>query len=304
MLVTVKKTAADLDAWTTSEWGFVTAFMRFDGEPIQLEGYQQEFLRDRSRFRWTTKARQTGYSTVFALEALARCHLHEAHTAIFVSYNQSDATEKIMVARQLYEEMPAAIKKRLVVDAKTELAFESNGQRRRISRIISVPSKPPRGKRGSVYLDELAHYVDARAVYAGSTALILRTGGQLSAASTPLGRQGIFWEVATEELRSYPHHSRQEVPWWASRFFSTDVERALREAPAMDTAERVEAFGRPPIVEQFDSLELGEFQQEFEASFLSESFAYFPYELVLTCTNDELVLASSFSQISAWMLSA
>lgn len=295
--IITRRTEEELRAWTATEWGFIAGFMRWDGEPLRLENYQRDFLRDRSRFRWAVKARQTGFSFVFALEALARCHLVEGHTAIFVSYNQSDAMEKILVARQLYEELPTALQKRLVTDTKTELAFESNGRGKRISRIISVPSKPPRGKRGSVYLDELAHYLDGRAVYTGSTALILRSGGQLSAASTPLGRRGVFWEIAEEELRRYPHHSRQAVPWYACRFFTTDVNRAEREAPAMDTESRVRAFGTDAIIEQFDSLELGDFQQEFECAWLAEGMSYFPYELILPCTDDQLSVRSDIADI-------
>ncbi len=293
----VKRTEQDLSAWTCSEWGFVSGFMRWDGEPVRLERYQLQFLKDRSRFRWATKSRQVGFSLAFALEALARCHLRDAHTALFVSYNQSDATEKIMVARQLYDELPTALQKRLVTDTKTELAFESNARGKRVSRIISVPSKPPRGKRGCVYLDELAHVLDGRAVYTGATALILRSGGQLTGASTPLGQRGIFYEIASEEFRRYPHHSRMVVPWYACRFFCTDVAKAMAEAPRMETEERVRAFGSPDIIEQFDSLELGEFQQEFEAAFISEALAYFPYDLVLPCTDDRLALPHEFDDI-------
>ena len=153
----VKLTEQDLDAWARTEWGFVTAYMRWDGEPVQLEGYQAAFLRDRSRFRWSTKGRQCGFSWLFALESLARAHLRPGANSLLISYNMSDATEKIMVARQLYDELPSAVQKRLVTDTKTELAFESNARGKQVSRIISVPSKPPRGKKGSVYLDELAH---------------------------------------------------------------------------------------------------------------------------------------------------
>ncbi len=294
----VRRTEQELAEWIGTEWGFISGFMRWDGEPVRLESYQRDFLRDRSRFRWAVKSRQVGFSFVFALEALARCHLHDGHTVLFVSYNQSDATEKIMVARQLFDELPSALQKRLVTDTKTELAFESNAKGKRVSRIISVPSKPPRGKRGSVYLDELAHYLDGRSVYTGSTALILRSGGQLTGASTPLGQRGIFWEIATEELRRYPHHSRMEVPWYACRFFTTDVERAVVDGPGMETEERVRAFGSPAIVEQFDSLELGDFQQEFECLFTSESLAYFPYELILPCTDDHLTVHREFGDLS------
>ena len=293
----VKRSEQEFADWLAEEWGFLCGLATFDDEPVELEPYQVAFLRNRSRFRWITKSRQVGFSFVFALEALARCHLREKHTAVFVSYNLEDAKEKILTARQVHEELPLAYQKRLVVDSKTELAFESNGMHKRQSRILSNPSKAPRGKRGDVYLDELAHYVTDREVYRGSTALILRGNGQLTGCSTPLGRRGIFWEIATEEIRKYPHHRRQEVPWWLSRFFCVDPKRAALEAPSMTTEERVATFGKPAIVEQFDSLALEDFQQELECSFVDESYSYYPYDLILPNTTDELLLADDFTDI-------
>ncbi len=284
----VKRDEHEFAEWLAKEWGFLCALGSFDDEALVLEPYQLAFLENRARFRWVTKARQVGFSFLFGLEALARCHLRDKHTAVFVSYNLDDAKEKILVARQVHEELPLAYQKRLVVDSKTELAFESNGPGKRMSRIISNPSKAPRGKKGDIYLDELAHYVNDREVYRGSTALILRSHGQLSGASTPLGRRGIFWEIAHEELRAYPHHVRQEVPWWLCRFFCKDVARAAAEAPDMPTEERVAAFGRPEIVEQFDSLPLDDFKQEFECKFVDESYSFYPYDLILPCTGDDL----------------
>ncbi len=264
MLTIVKRTEEELDAWVATEAGFITAFCRYDDEPITLEPYQLHFLENTSRFRWVTKARQVGYSFLIALEALARCHLRPKHTTVFVSYNLSDATEKILVARQVYEDLPLAFQKKLVTDSKMELAFESNSDKRGLSRIISHPSKAPRGKKGDVVLDELAHYVADREVYRGSTALILRSAAQLTGCSTPLGRRGIFWEVATQELRPYRHHWRQEVPWWLCRFFCHDVRTAARDAPGMTTEERVARFGNDKIIEQLDSLTVDDFQAEFE----------------------------------------
>ena len=291
MLTVVKKDEEAFAQWLASEWGFVSGLGHVEGEPLKLEAYQLAFLQNRSRFRWVTKSRQVGFSFLFALEALARCHLRSKHTAIFVSYNLEDAKEKILHARQLHEELPLAYQKRLVVDSKTELAFESNRSGRGLSRILSNPSKAPRGKKGDVYLDEIAHYTNDREVYRGSTALILRSHGQLTGCSTPLGRRGIFWEIARQELRAYPHHRRQDVPWWLCRFFCRDVTRAMSEAPHMPTAERVEAFGTPSIQEQLDTLVLEDFQQEFEGRFVDESFSYYPYELILPCTRHDLVLA-------------
>jgi len=68
-----------------------------------------------------------------------------------------------------------------------------------------------------------------------------------------------------EELRKYPHHTRQDVPWWLCRFFCRDVQRAAVEAPVMETEERVRTFGRPEIIEQLDSLPLEIFSRSSSA---------------------------------------
>jgi phage FluMu gp28-like protein len=297
VLTVVKRTEDDLASWLATEAGFIGGLCSYDSEPIVLEPFQIAFLNNRSRFRWITKSRQVGYSFLLALEALARCHLRDGHTSVFVSFNLSDAVEKTLVARQVHEDLPLAYQKKLVTDAKTELAFESNSAHRRLSRILSVPSKAPRGKRGDILLDELAHLVNDREVYRGSTALILRSDGQLTGCSTPLGRRGIFWEVAREEIRKYPHHTRQEVPWWLSRFFCVDPTRAAIEAPLMETEERVERFGRPAIVEQFESLDIDDFQQELECRFVDESYSFFPYDLILPNTSEDITIAEDFTDV-------
>ena len=294
----VKHTSADLASVLSTELGFVATLATFDDAPIVFEAYQAAFLEQRARFRWISKARQVGFSFLFACEALARCHLRDGHTAVFVSYSQAEAKEKILVARQLFESLPLGYQKKLVVDSKTELAFESGRKGRGLSRIISHPSKAPRGRRGDIYLDELAHYVSDREVYRGSTALTLRSNGQLTGCSTPLGRRGIFWEIARQELRSYPHHRRQTVPWWLSRFFCIDVPRAAREAPAMATEERVEQFGTPAIKEQFDALTLEDFQQEFETNFVDETYSFYPYELLLPNTSDDVIVVADAADLT------
>lgn len=297
MLTVAKKAENDLASWLSTEWGFIEGLCQYDSEPLILEAYQRAFLQNRSRFRWITKSRQVGYSFIFALEALARCHLRDGHTVVFVSYNLEDAKEKILIARQVFDELPLAYQKKLIVDSKTELAFESNSSSKKISRIISVPAKAPRGKKGDVILDELAHILNDREVYSGSTALILRSHGQITGCSTPLGRRGIFWEIATEELRKYPHHTRQEIPWWLSRFFCRDVKQAAEEAPNLSTEERVHRFGTQAIVQQLDSLPTEDFEQEFECKFCDESYSFYPYELILPNTSSDLALCDDFTDL-------
>ncbi len=294
----VKRTEQDLLDWLGTELGFLTGIGHYNEEPLVFEPYQIAFLASARKYRWVEKARQVGFSFLFACEAIARCHLREAHTSVMVSYNLEDAKEKVNYARQIAEELPLAFRKKLVTDSKTELGFLSNSASRRISRIISNPSKAPRGKKGDLYLDELAHYVNDREVYKGSTALILRSRGQLTGCSSPLGRRGVFWEIARQELRRYPAYWRQQAPWWLCRFFCTDVARAATEAPLLPTEDRVRTFGTKDIQDQLDSLLLEDFQQEFELAYCDESYSFFPYELILPCTSDDLVLADDFVAIA------
>jgi phage FluMu gp28-like protein len=296
-LIRVRRTESEL-GWCASEHAFAESFLRHGGQPLRLEPYQRAFLRDRSKYRWVIKARQVGYSFLFAAEALVRCHTHRNFTAILVSYNLQDAVEKIKVARDLYEEMDGPFRKRLVNDSKTELVFESlSSGRRGRSRIVSVPSKAPRGKHGTVYLDELAHYQDAKGVYSGTTATIMRSGGQLTAASTPLGRRGVFWEVASRDGGRFGHYSRQFVPWWACGFFANDPRSAVVHAPTLSTEERVRRFGTSVLRAQLESLERLQFQQELECSFISERGSFYPYDLVLGCMSDDVVLAEDWTDV-------
>ena len=294
MLTIVKQPESSTLDVLANETGFLTGLGRWEAAPLVFDGYQLAFLANAAKYRWVVKARQVGFSFLFACEALARCYLRDNHTAVFVSYNLDDAKEKINYARQLHEELPLCYQKRLVVDSKTELGFQSNGPSKRVSRIISNPSKAPRGKQGDIYLGELAHYTNDHEVYAGSTALIVRAQGQFTGCSSPLGRRGVFWEIAEEELRPYRAYTRQRVPWWLCRFFSTDVKAAAREGPAMLTEERVAKFGSQDIKDQFESLLLEDFRQEFELVFCDETYSFFPYELILPCTSDSLVLYDDF----------
>ena len=156
----VRKNEQEFAEFISQEWGFLAGLVTYNEEPIKLEGYQYSFLKNKNRFRWVTKARQIGFSFLFALEALARCHLRRNHAAYFISYNLDEAKSKIQTARQLYESLPLSYQKPIDNDAKTELSFQSNSAKSGQSVIASLPSREPRGKHGDIYLDELAHYTN------------------------------------------------------------------------------------------------------------------------------------------------
>ena len=89
----------------------------------------------------------------------------------------------------------------------------------------------------------------------------------------------------------------------SARHLLGDRQRGAAQVPAphaaTPTEERVERFGRPTLIEQFDSLPIEDFQQEFEGKFVDETYSFFPYELILPCTNDELVLYDEPTSVRA-----
>ncbi len=284
----------EFEDWIATESGFLEAFGQYADEDLLLDPFQREFLEfrkadgERPRFRHISKSRRIGFSFMCSLEGVARCHLRERHQAIYVSYNLADAKEIIQQARAVHEGLPLRYQKRLAVDTKTELAFEPRaGGRRHQSRMISLPAKPPRGKDGDCYLDEFAHCPGDDDIFNGATALIARSGGQLTICSTPLGKRGKFWEIAAREGGRHHKFARFRYPWWACTKFCHDIPRACIEAPAMPTQDRVARFGTEAIQDQLEALGEEAFQQEFECAFIDESTAFMPYDLILSCMLDE-----------------
>jgi hypothetical protein len=284
-----KPTDRDLDSWRSTAEGFLQSLTESDGKPTKLAGYQVGHLRDRSKFRAREKARGVGFSFICAAEALAKAHIRNDYTAIFVSMNLEEAIEKIRYANLLYETIPLSWRKKKVIDNRTSIEFADSTGRFR-SRLISHPCKDPRGKhKADVYLDEFAHYGHKqRSIYVASVPIVSRGGGQLTIGSTPLAVGDLFHEIVRQERKKYPMFSRMAIPWWLCDALCIDVEAAGAEAPGLDTEERVERFARPSLADIYRSLDVAEFQQEYELAFLDESQTYFPYDLIFGCVSDEL----------------
>lgn len=277
------------DELLSTEVGWLMCLPKYREKFLEFDPFQFSFLLDRSRKRSINKARQIGFSFVIASESLARCHLKATHTAVCVSYNLDDAKVKIASVKELHDQLPLEYQKKLVIDRETKVSFRSVSSKRQLSSVISYPSKAPRGKSGDVYLDELAHCHNDEAIFAGSTALIVRSGGQLTIGSTPLGQRGVFYNIHAEPYDKKSGWSRWDIPWWLCRMFSkiSFNEEAIRLCAATPTAERVLKWGTPAIIEQFETLSLSQFQQEFELAFQDEKVSFFPLDTIQACATKE-----------------
>lgn len=246
---------------------------------ICYEPHQIEFLNNPGRFGIDIKARQIAWSFTAALDAVVDGILNPKTPHVFVSINLDEAKEKIRYAKAVIEAMRPDVRPELVRESTTEIEF-ANG-----SRLISHPCRPPRGKaRTRIYLDEMAHYREGldREIYKAALPATIRSDGYIRIGSSPMGASGLFWEIVTETLKTYPGYAgqRRYIYWWLVKSLCCDVKLARLVAPQMITEERVYTFGTPALIEIFENMLLEDFQQEYECAWLDESTAWITWDLI------------------------
>lgn len=256
------------------------------------EHFQLALLQNDSIFGCEVKSRQIAWSFASACDAVADGILSRS-SSVFVSVNLAEAKEKIRYAKNIIEALPRSMRPRLITDNRAEVEFD-NG-----ARLISLPATAPRGKaQMNVYLDEFAHVRDDVIIYTAALPMITKGSRRLRMASSPMGASGRFWEVATQSLRKYPGYTRKVTPWWEVQAFCTNVKEALKLAPSMPTATRVELFGNERIKAIYANMPEEDFQQEYECVFVDESTAWITWEEIKEAQDAGLVCQIATSRES------
>lgn len=264
-------------------------------EEAEWEPFQIAHLNSDAAFRIENKSRQIAWSFVIAAEAVALALLKDpvASSSIFESINLSEASQKIDYARAVYEALGVRSGlPKLTKDSSLALEFDG-GISRGGSSIESLPARPPRGKaRRNFYGDEFAHVMSDRDIYKAAIPVTSK-GGRFRLGSSPLGASGVFYEVFTESFQPYPGYQRKTTPWWQCFSFCSDVLEAIRKAPELSTAERVERYGRPRLVAIYENMVLEDFQQEYEAAFVDETTAWLTWDEIKAASDERLLCASA-----------
>jgi phage FluMu gp28-like protein len=260
---------------------FADAFIQVDMKPLDLDFWQEDFIKDTSPYSLTTKSRRTGFSFTVAMKGLIKAMdpARFKYVRQFVSYNEDDAKEKINYAKEFYHSIPKKYKKPLVSETKTTMEFYDTRQKT-TSRLLSIACRPPRGKGGDIVFDEFAIYPKNKAdiIYTAGLPVVAR-GGAVEIGSTPLGMVGRFYDILTDE-KKYSKYTRITIPWWFSNALCTNVAEAVKLAKDLETEERVKRYGTDHIHDQFLSMLLEDFQQEYECSFIDSAMSYITMELI------------------------
>jgi phage FluMu gp28-like protein len=276
-------------------------------EGARWEHFQIEHLNYDGTFSIEDKSRQIAWSWTVAAEAVANAILEGTGTQ-FVSINLEEAKEKILYARAVYENLRVAGLPRQIGDNQLVMKLD-NG-----ARLISHPSVPPRGKaKMNMVGDEFAHIKRDREIYRAMLPVVSK-GGRVRLGSSPMGASGIFWEIFSEKLRRYPGYRRKKTPWWEVQYFCLNVPEALKLAPHMDTATRVEIFATDRLKEIYENMLLEDFQQEYEAEFVDETTAWIGWDEIAANQSPDILCAmarmhgteasnvyDAINQVAAWL---
>jgi phage FluMu gp28-like protein len=241
------------------------------------EAFQVALLNNSSRFGIDTKSRQIAWSFTAAMDAVIDSHINPGTPHVFVSINLDEAKEKIRYGKAVWEATRPDVRSPIIRDSQQEIEF-ANG-----SRLISHPCRPVRGKaRARVYLDEMAHYKHGldREIYLASLPATTKGDGYIRIGSSPLGAKGLFWEIMTQSMKTWPGFTRRSIPWWEVRALCKDVRMARRVASEMLTHERVYGFGKTALIEIFENMFLEDFQQEYECAWVDEATAWITWEVI------------------------
>ncbi|MDR1903943.1 MAG: hypothetical protein LBQ88_16870 [Treponema sp.] len=265
---------------------YADAFLKYNDKPVELDPWQEIFLKDQRTLLILLKGRQEGFS--FAVAAKKFIELQSPDvvnmTVQFVSYNLMDAVDKIRYISILAHSIPEKYRKRIAYETKTSIEFYDKGGKT-TSRLISIACRPPRGKPGDVVLDECAIYGSnkAKMIYTAALPSITR-GGTITIGSTPLGKLGIFYDIYSNR-KDYTRYVRYTVPWWQSKALCKNMDEArVAGVKDMETEDRVRCFGKRILKEEFTALDLQSFQQEYECVFIDSAESYIPLDLIYANT--------------------
>jgi phage FluMu gp28-like protein len=182
--------------------------------------YQATFLQDKSPRRIILKARQIGYSQVFAIEALYTAITRSESTILLVSRSQDLAVNLLRYCYQAYIGLKNP--PRLTIENAGEMGLE-NG-----SRIKSIPANRSTGRgfaATDVYLDEFAYAAYADHIYQ-SVSPTLSQGGRMTIASTPNGIGNTFYRLWESN-----NFTRHKIDWTQCPSYYTPDERKSGLSP-------------------------------------------------------------------------
>lgn len=240
--------------------------------------YQREDILANDRFRWNCWSRQVGKSFGKGFRRLVR-GMARRRNQLFLSAGGRQSRELMLKVRQHCESLKYAFsfdeREAGIFDGVTYKQLEIELPEAGI-RIIGLPANPEtaRGFTGDVFLDEFAMHRSDREIWGAMFPSVLRGGGELDVASTPRGKQNMFYA-----LKDNPQFAHQTVT----------IEDAVAQGLAgVDTAQLRAAMGDEML-----------YRQEFMCEFADEATAFITLEMIRACEDEKLPCELDLDELAA-----
>ena len=225
-----------------------------------LYPYQKRWVGLNSRFNWFNASRQTGKSFGLTLRRITR-GLARRRNQIFVSAGQHIRAMQVMARQMTEDEVHDPFKgvNIRVLEIVVPKPFDI--------RIIGLPANPHtvRGYTGDVLLDEFAMHRDDADLWAAVFPSVSRDHGELDVASTPAGRQNLFYRLQRNEIF---HHETLNI-------FDAVAQGCPQNPRELHAASDDEDTWR----------------QEFLCEFVDETTAFLTYAMIGECEDPNLAKA-------------
>lgn len=242
---------------------------------IPLLPFQKADVESNARFRWSCWARQTGKSFTKSLRRIIR-GIKRRRNQIFLSASERQSKELMQKARmhcQALEIATAYNNNPILKGTKyNQLEIElPNGVR-----IIGLPANPEtvRGFTGDVFLDEFAMHANDRDIWAAIFPTLLRGNGELDVASTPKGKNNVFYDLSQND-----------------KFEKSVVtlDDAIAQGLQIDADEIRQSMGDEDL-----------YRQEFNCEFLDESTAFLTHDMITNCQDPSLDKTPDLSTLNQY----
>ena len=175
-------------------------------------------LKDQSRWRVVNKMRQGGFSTTFSAVEIVHSMLYKPNPEIIVlSKSQDEAVgflDKFYLAYESVADKEPNYSPLITRNTK-------NAENARGGKIRVLTSSKGSGRSFSatdLYFDEMAHTQYAKEIYESSYPTISRTGGRITPFSSPLDKQGKFYDLC-ENVPDNGYVGYQ-FEWWFVPFYN------------------------------------------------------------------------------------
>lgn len=230
--------------------------------------YEEELLRDNhTKTRIVRKARQIGITTTIAHEAVWKAYTSKERVILIISPSLRQSL--IVMAK-----IQATIDSNPYLTSMVFRRTKSEVHLKNRSSIAATPNNPDR-IRGytatDIYLDEAAHFLNDEPVMRAIKPMLIATKGTFTAASTPFGKRGLFWDqyqIATNK-KGFRDSTR------AYDFYPSTISPLITKSDLKRERLNLTDF---------------EFRQEYLGQFLEEVDVYLPMDLIASCVNHEIEL--------------